>query len=199
MAEAYPRLVFLGTGGGAHAGRCHAAIAVQLAPQQSLLLDTAGGFEVVRNLARTGIDLRSVTRIFLSHRHSDHLGGLEPLLLHIGLQALWGGHSGDSGADLYLYGHPQVLQAAQTIIEAMASAAPQFLDQVGTRLHWSPLTPDTPVDIWPHVRLTPFAADHVPEDGTALGCVVEWEHREHRRRIVYTGDTRPLPALPRLA
>ena len=86
---AEPWMVFVGSGGGAHGTRCHAAIAVGVAPQRVLLLDTAGGFEVVAGLKRAEIDLLAVTRIFLSHRHSDHLLGLEPLLLHIGLDAMW--------------------------------------------------------------------------------------------------------------
>ncbi|MDQ3700039.1 MAG: MBL fold metallo-hydrolase, partial [Chloroflexota bacterium] len=188
-----PRLVFLGTGGGAHAERCHAAIAFQLAPGRVLLLDTGGGFEVVRQLKRAGIDLGEVTRIFLSHRHSDHLAGLEPLLLHIALQAM---RARRTAADVHVYAHPQVLTASQVVIEAMASSAIEFLATAGARVHWLPILPHgAPVEVWPDVRLTAFPADHIPDDGSCLGCAVELVAAERPYRVVYSGDTRSTAAL----
>ncbi|HEX2033499.1 MAG TPA: MBL fold metallo-hydrolase [Chloroflexota bacterium] len=187
-----PRLVFLGTGGGAHAERCHVAIAIEVGPRRVLLLDTAGGFELLRQLKLAGIELSAVRHIFLSHRHSDHIGGLEPLLLHIGLQAM---RARCRGRDVSVYGHAVVLEAARTIIDAMASAAPTFLAKVDARLRWNALGAGATVDLWPGVRLTTFAADHVPADGTAFGCVVEVARAGHRQRIVYSGDTRPTPEL----
>jgi ribonuclease BN (tRNA processing enzyme) len=191
-----PRLLFLGTGGGAHVERCHAALALQLTPQRVLLLDTAGGFEVVRQLRRAGVDLETVTRIFLTHRHSDHLAGLEPLLLHAGLEAM---HRGGRAADVAVYGHPDVLGAARTVLVAMASIGEQLLAGAGVRLDWLPLCPGAPVDLWPGVQLTAFPADHIPEDGTALGCAVAWEEDGRRRCLVYSGDSRPTAALRRYA
>jgi ribonuclease Z len=193
---AAPRLVFLGTGGGANAERCHAAIAVQLAPQRVILLDAGGGFEVVRQLRRAGIDLAGVTRIFLSHRHSDHILGLEPLLLHIGLQAM---QTGRRAEDVCVYGHPEVLAAARTMIEAMASFAPQFLASSGIRLSWQAMTPDIAVTVWPGVRLTAFDADHLPEDGTSFGCVLSFGGQNDVRRLLDSGDTRPTAVLERHA
>jgi ribonuclease BN (tRNA processing enzyme) len=191
-----PRLDFLGTGGGAHPLRCHASIAFQPAPGRVLLLDTGGGFEVVAQLRRAGIDLGAVTRIFLSHRHSDHIAGLEPLLLHIGLQAM---RSGRAAADVYVYGQAAVLEAARTILQVVASTAPQFIADAGGRLHWQPLTPDAPIEVWPDVTITAFLADHVPDDGTNLGCALDHRTAGGTRRIVYSGDTRPTEALRQAA
>ncbi len=192
-----PRLVFLGTGGGAHSERCHAAIVFQPAPGRVLLLDTGGGFEVVRQLKRAEIDLRGVTRIFLSHRHSDHITGLEPLLLHIGLQAMWGQRT---AADVHVYAHPEVLAACQTMIETMASGAIELLAAAGAQLRWQPVLADgAAVEVWPDVHLTAFAADHIPDDGSCLGCVVSFAGPNGPRRIVYSGDSRPTAAIGRHA
>jgi ribonuclease BN (tRNA processing enzyme) len=175
-------MVFVGSGGGAHGTRCHAAIAVGVAPQRVLLLDTAGGFEVVAGLKRAEIDLLAVTRIFLSHRHSDHLLGLEPLLLHIGLDAMW---SRRRAGEVRIFGEPRVLAAAQAILDAVASSAPQLIADAGGQVVW-----------------VPFAADHVPDDGTSLGCSVDLDGalfgpgvRETPYRLAYSADSRPAAAL----
>jgi ribonuclease BN (tRNA processing enzyme) len=196
-------MVFIGTGGGAHATRCHAAIAVGVAPERVLLLDTAGGFEVVAGLKRAKVDLLAVTRIFLSHRHSDHLLGLEPLLLHVGLEAMW---SRRPAGEVRVYGEARVLAAAKAILEAVASSAPQLIADAGGQVVWEPLVAERSVALWPDVRLTPFSGDHVPDDGSSLGCSVDLDGglfaaggRETPFRLAYSGDTRPAPALVRAA
>ena len=196
-------MVFVGSGGGAHGTRCHAAIAVGVAPQRVLLLDTAGGFEVVAGLKRAEIDLLAVTRIFLSHRHSDHLLGLEPLLLHIGLDAMW---SHRRVGEVRVYGEARVLAAARAILDAVASSAPQLIAAAGGRVVWEPVTAEQTVAAWPEVSLTPFATDHVPDDGTNLGCTVDLDAalfrpgtRETPYRLTYSADTRPAAALVRAA
>jgi ribonuclease Z len=196
MGPVAPRLLFLGTGGGAHADRCHAAIALQLDPARVFLMDTAGGFEVVRQLRRAGIRLGHVTRIFISHRHSDHLAGLEPLLLHIGLEAM---RAGTRVEDITVYAHPQVLDAARAILKSMASTGEQLLAAAGSRVSWCPVADGAPAELWPDVALTVFPADHIPDDGTALGCAVSWGGEGRRWRLVYSGDSRPTASLRRHA
>jgi ribonuclease Z len=196
---AAPRLVFVGTGGGAHQRRCHAAVAVQPAPDRVLLLDTAGGFEVVDGLRRAGIDLGAVTRIFLSHRHSDHILGLEPLLLHIGLEAMWARRR---TADVHVYGEGRVLEAARAILEATSSLAVQLIGNAGGRVLWRPVVAGETVRLWPEAALTPFPADHIPDDGTNLGCAVDLADPARPGkpfRVVYSADSRPTATLRRVA
>jgi ribonuclease BN (tRNA processing enzyme) len=192
------RIVFVGTGGGAHPTRCHAAIAIQVTPERVLLLDTGGGFEVVAGLQRAGVPLGAVTRIFLSHRHSDHLLGLEPLLLHIGLQAMW---SGRPAPAVQVYGAPAVLDAARTLLDVVASYAIQFIEDGGGRVEWRDLHAGQSVELWPDAQLTSFLADHIPDDGTNLGCAVDLRPAAHPEgmRLVYSGDSRPTAALRRAA
>ena len=174
--------------------RCHAAIAVQVAPERVLLLDTAGGFEVVAGLQRADVPLGAVTRIFLSHRHSDHLLGLEPLLLHIGLQAVW---SGRPAPAVHVYRAPAVLEAARTLLDVVASYAVQFIEDGGGRVAWCKLHVGRSVELWPDAHLTPFLADHIPDDGTNLGCAVDL--RPAARAGGAPGLQRGLPSHRRLA
>ncbi|MGI8424283.1 MAG: MBL fold metallo-hydrolase [Chloroflexota bacterium] len=188
MVETYPRIVFIGTGAAANAERCHACVAVQTGPDHTLLLDTGSGVEVVRNLKKAGISLASIEDVFLSHRHSDHIGGLELLMLHCGLHAL---ETGKHANELDVYGHSLVIDVARQIMNSMGSVAPKLFGHMGERLDWVPLSPGKPVGVHSGVTLNPFVVDHAPPDGTCWGCVVEIQQGERLHRIVYTGDTRP--------
>ncbi|HET7343851.1 MAG TPA: MBL fold metallo-hydrolase, partial [Methylomirabilota bacterium] len=79
---ARPRVVFLGTGGALNPERYQASILVQAAGT-SVLMDVGGGLGVVRRLLASEIDPLSLRHVFLSHRHLDHMGGLEPLLIYL--------------------------------------------------------------------------------------------------------------------
>jgi ribonuclease Z len=192
MVETYPRIVFVGTGAAANAERCHACVAVQTGPDHTLLIDTGSGVEVVRNLNKAGIPLDSIEDVFLSHRHSDHIGGLELLMLHCGLHAL---NTGRHAHELDVYGHSMVLDVARQMINSMGSVAPKLFGQMGERLDWISMTPGKPVGVHSGVRLTPFVVDHAPPDGSCWGCAVEIERGGRMYKIIYTGDTRPTPQL----
>jgi ribonuclease Z len=198
-SRAAARLVFLGTGAAANVARCQTAIAVQFAPDDVLLLDTAGGFEVARQLERAGISLPAIRYVFLSHRHSDHLGGLEPLLLRIGMYP--GAHRADQfgPVGLTIYGEARVLDAGRALIRLMTSVAPEIITQRVGRLEWVPLAAGEARALGPGARLWRFPVEHPPYDGSASGCVVELERSGHTWRLVYSGDTRPAPELGRQA
>ena len=73
---------FLGTADGLPSpDRHHASLLLKLGPA-TLLLDC--GEPVSHTLKRRGIDFNSIDAIFVSHTHSDHVGGL-PMLI----QSLW--------------------------------------------------------------------------------------------------------------
>ncbi len=190
------RIIFVGTGGGAHIDRNHECIALQFTPDDVMLLDTAGGFQVLRHLKQAGIDLATIHSVFISHRHSDHIGGLEPLLLHIGLHAL---ATGRRAKEFVVYGHPDVIAAGQQLLECMVSIAPHLFEMTGEKLRWVPVTPGKRISVREGLHLTPFTVDHEPLGDTCQGCRVEFEQGGREWSVVYSGDTRPTPEVDKYA
>jgi ribonuclease Z len=74
------RVTFLGTGGGPrpNPSRYGASILVQ-AGTEDLLFDCGRGVTI--RLVQAGIPLRRVSKVFLTHLHSDHVIGIPDLLL----------------------------------------------------------------------------------------------------------------------
>jgi ribonuclease Z len=183
-----PRVVFLGTGGALNPERYQAAILVESGTTR-VLLDTGGGLGLVRRLLAAGIAPASIGHVFLSHRHLDHVGGLEPLLLTMWLE---GARTGGPPPAVRLYALPASATAIRTTLAAADAVGEQHL---GRQLAW--VTPAaraaTPLGDGVQLRLT--AVDHLPAGGDAAACVVEADGV----RVVYSGDTRPCEALIEVA
>jgi ribonuclease Z len=178
-----PRIVFLGTGGALNPERYQPTILVD-AGATRLLLDTGGGLGVVRRLLEAKIDPSSVNHIFLSHRHLDHVGGLEPLLLTMSYRAFRADRPLAPVALYALAGSAQAIRA--THAAADASAERRF----GDRLTWVTPTAGSRVALDTSAGLTLTPVDHLPPGGAAAGCVVDVAGA----RIAYSGDTRPYDA-----
>ena len=179
-----PRVVFLGTGGALNPERYQAAMLVQAAGT-SFLLDVGSGLGVVRRLLACEVDPLSVRHVFLSHRHLDHVGGLEPLLMYMFYAAYRTG-APSPPVDIH------ALAASSAAIRASLAAADASADTVfGERLKWRTPAPGASVSVDGGATLTLVPVDHLPPGGEAAACVVS----AGGARIVYSGDTRPCEAL----
>ena len=179
-----PRVVFLGTGGALNPERYQPAILVDAGPTR-LLLDTGGGLGVVRRLLAAKIDPSSVNHIFLSHRHLDHVGGLEPLLLTISYRAFRADRP-LSPVTLYaLAGSAEAIRASHAAADASAER------RFGDRLSWVTPAAGERAALDAAVGLTLAPVDHLPPRGAAAGCVVDVAGT----RVAYSGDTRPCDTL----
>lgn len=177
------RVHLLGTGGAGNECRHQASLLVEGASGSQILLDTGNGLDVVRRLTETGRDPLSVRDIFVSHRHIDHAGGLEPMLLWQALQ-----HRGHVESDTRIYTEPRVEAALKQLFEAIGTVVPRLY---GGHLKWTTLQNDSTLPLSDGVRFTPFLVDHGDPAPGALGCVLAMDGK----RIAYSGDTRPCAGL----
>lgn len=183
-----PRVTFLGTGGALNLRRYQAAMLVEWRDLR-ILLDTGGGTELVRRLQGAGVSPSSITDVFLSHRHPDHSGGLEPLLLYVGIRAMT---SGQTPPSVRIHTSARTRDAFLTAMDALDSHAPR---RFGDRLAWVCPPFGTPSRIGEDATLALVHADHLPPEGGAAGCVLDLG----ATRIAYSGDTRPTWELPAAA
>ena len=181
------RIRLLGTGGAANEARHQAAVLVEWGDRTDggrILLDTGSGLDTVRLLIAAGCEPAQVRDIFVSHQHTDHVGGLEPLLLWSVIQSL-GKHGRPPADETCVYADRRVLADIEQLFTATITAAPRLF---GDRLRWVEGTDDgTAVPLRGGARLTTFLVDHEPVGGGARGCVIE----QNGARLVYSGDTRP--------
>jgi ribonuclease Z len=178
------RVVFLGTGGALNPERYQAALLVERGATRCLL-DTGGGLGLVRRLLAAEVDPASVGHVFLSHRHLDHAGGLEPLLMSVFYQTF---RAAQPPPRVRLYALPGTAAA----VRASHAAADASGERVfGERLAWVTPAGGVPVEADAGARLTLVPVDHLPPGGEAAGCVLDVDGA----RVVYSGDTRPCDAL----
>lgn len=74
-------ITFLGTGAPLSPERATTGLLVTASGCAPLLVDTCGGFELARQLVRFGVPLASLRNVIVTHRHLDHAGGMQALLL----------------------------------------------------------------------------------------------------------------------
>lgn len=75
------QITMLGTGAPLMPDRATTGLLVTAEGCQPLLIDTCGGFELARQLASFGIPLASIKNVVATHRHMDHIGGMQALLI----------------------------------------------------------------------------------------------------------------------
>ncbi|MBI1735705.1 MAG: MBL fold metallo-hydrolase [Candidatus Rokubacteria bacterium] len=182
------RVVFLGTGGALNVERYQSSILVESGSVR-ILLDTGGGLGLVRRLLAAGIDPASVNHVFLSHRHLDHVGGLEPFILTVSLDAR---RRGVEPPPVTIYASEDSARAVNATLDAADAAG---RGRLGARLRWATPAFAAREAVAPGVALTLVPVDHLPRGGGAAGCVVDLDGV----RVAYSGDTMPSPALAQAA
>jgi ribonuclease Z len=181
MSRAAVRVVFLGTGNAINVERFQLSMLVETSGLR-MLLDTGGGLELVARLARAGVEPASVGHIFLSHRHLDHIGGLEPIRITVGVAAF---RRGEPPAPIRVYATEATAAAARSALQVLDASGAILL--CANRLTWVTPPVGEAVSLGDGATLTLVPVDHLPPGGGAAVCVLALGGR----RIVYSGDTRP--------
>ena len=74
-------ITLLGTGAPLHPDRAMTGVIVTAPDCAPLLIDTCGGLELARQLELVGFDRADLRAVIVTHRHLDHAGGIQDLLL----------------------------------------------------------------------------------------------------------------------
>lgn len=75
------RVTLLGTGAPLHPDRAMTGMVITAPGCQPLMIDTCGGFEVARQMHKCGFARDAIRNIIVTHKHMDHAGGIQALLL----------------------------------------------------------------------------------------------------------------------
>lgn len=166
-------MTFLGTGDSLNPERAQTSLAVPLAGEETMLIDTSSGTVLLGRLEAAGVPFESVRHVFVSHRHFDHVGGLAPLLTS--MAAL-------PEASLTVHAATETLRALRGYLGLTIPGAEDWL---GKRLRWHELVPGEPTGVG-ETEITPFLLSH------GLECV-GFRVARAGSAAVFAVDTRPCP------
>lgn len=186
------KVVLLGTGAGPLVNlQQYGSSTLVEAGGQRFLFDCGRGATL--RLAAAGVPLNSITRVFLTHLHSDHIVQLPDLLL-----TGWAG--GQRAVPLAVWGPAGTrdmmdrLQQAFAFDIRMRRDIDERLPGAGITVVAHDLTADSVVLDEHGVKVTAFLVDHGPVK-PAFGYRVDYRGRS----VVLSGDTRPSENLVRHA
>jgi ribonuclease BN (tRNA processing enzyme) len=74
-------ITLLGTGAPLHPDRAMTGMVIKAPGCAPLLIDTCGGLELARQLEFVGFERTEIRAVIVTHRHLDHAGGIQDLLL----------------------------------------------------------------------------------------------------------------------
>jgi ribonuclease Z len=181
--ESSLKVILLGTRGGPVIDPQHTGIGTLIvAGPERLLFDCGRG--VPTAIARAGIAPRDITKVFITHLHSDHLVGLPELYLYP-----W---ASESRAAPFLVWGPTGTEAMMANLQKafefdihVRRDVDETFSAEGIRVAATDVREGVVYDV-NGVKVTAFFVDHAPVT-PALGYRVD--HQGHS--VVLSGDTRP--------
>ncbi len=156
----------LGTGSPMAPERIATGLLVTAPGCEPLLIDTCGGFELPRQLARIGQPINQLRNVIVTHRHMDHAGGMPALFIAsipLNLYALPDTHMGIRELMAACFPewpiHPEV--ARITIASGQQETIGGFTVEFFATAH---RVPTVAVRVTHEGRTLAFSADGIPGD-----------------------------------
>ncbi len=183
------QVILLGTGFPRPSNERAGPAAAVVVGEKLFVVDAGRG--VVMRLAATGIPLKSLRAVFLTHLHSDHTSGLPDLF---NTTWIFGRYS-----PLELYGPQGTQQMADALVRffeediRIRSTLMEMLPRAGATIR-THIVREGVVYQDEEVRVTAFAVDHRPVE-PAFG----YRFDSGGKSVVISGDTRPSDNLIRHA
>ena len=160
-------VTMLGTGSPMAPARCATGLLVTAPGCEPLLIDTCGGFELPRQLARIGQPIDMLRNVIVTHRHMDHAGGMPSLFIAsipLNIYALPDTHAGIQELMAACFPewsiHPDVQRI--TIAAGEAHDIGGFAVEFFATQH---RVPTVAVRVTHDGRTLAFSADGIPTDG----------------------------------
>jgi ribonuclease Z len=176
-----PTLHLLGTGAAlSSADRTTTMLAVEA---ETVIVVDCGG-DVLQRLLAAGLDPDRIALLVITHGHPDHVSGF-PLFM----EKIW---LAQRRRPIPVCGPSEALDAARRLFEVFDTSGWRGLPEI----EWREVAREEGERVWEDDvwRVTATPVEHgVP----TMGILVE--HRGSSRRVAYSGDTAPSPALVRLA
>ncbi len=182
--------MLLGTKGGPTPSALRAAAANALVIDgQPYLIDCGNG--VAQQLAKAGIRLPMLRDIFLTHHHSDHNADL--------LNVVWLAWASGLHTAVHLYGPPGIARMVDAFVEMNAIDIEARIREEGrppfkARIHVHEFDQPGTVLTNDQVTVTATLVDHY-----TLRPAFAYRFEARDRSVVFSGDTRYLPALAEFA
>jgi ribonuclease BN (tRNA processing enzyme) len=163
--------------------------------KQAVLIDSGDG--TAEQLAKAGVELKTVRTVILSHLHIDHTGGLYALIAmryqqHIPGQLLI---YGPSGTKQTVDG---LLAAQKPLSDLSVAENPRIEDLPASTVKVVEITDGSTFSIG-SVKVTGATNSHYGSENTKRYQSLSFRFDTPDRSIVYTGDTGPSSNVQRLA
>ena len=121
------KITMLGTGN-ALVTECYNTCFVLSDGGARFMVDAGGGNTVLRRLKQSGIDLRGIHEIFVTHKHTDHILGMVWIMRMI----CQGINAGKCDGDANIYAHDEVVSILRGMAERLLNK--KELKHIGERL-----------------------------------------------------------------